>query len=260
MYRRFFAWMTLAAALLARAGAAESIMASGILTARQEIDIGTELRGTIVWMADEGAEVGQGEPLVKLRDTLERLEVRLRKAQLDAARYSFDRFKKDYESAQKLHAQGVLREEELRARQLDSLVAQSQVEQADAQHQLALENVAMRTICAPTNCVVSKHFKRVGEVLIVSTGVENIMRVLHLDTLLFISYPDVRHIGLIRTGHKADIQLMQPRMPKLQGTVIFVDPAVDPNSGSFRVKVLVPNPGHKVPPGLQGSARFLVGE
>src|SRR5437867_736746 len=151
-WRLIFGIPIAAAVLTTGANAAETVLASGVLTPKLEIDIGSELRGTIVWMAEEGASVQQGEPLVKLQDTIERLEVTLRKAQLDAARFSLDRYKKDYESAQKLHAEKIVREEELRAKELDYLIAQTQVEQADAQHRLALEQVALKTINAPTNC------------------------------------------------------------------------------------------------------------
>jgi RND family efflux transporter MFP subunit len=256
MLGRFLAVVALAATLLARASASEPVLASGLLTPLHEIEIGTELRGTIAWLADEGASVPAGQPLVKLRDTIERLEVNLRKAQLEAARYTMDRFKKDYESAQRLHAQGIVREEELRAKQLDYLIAQSQVEQADAQLQLAHEQVALKTVSAPTNCVVSKHLKHVGEALVVTAGVEKIMRVVHIDSLYFVAYPDAKYVRRIQVGQKAEVHVPLLGATRFPGEVVFVDPAVDANSGGFRVKVLVKNPDHKIPPGLHGTVTF----
>jgi multidrug efflux pump subunit AcrA (membrane-fusion protein) len=79
--------------------AAEPITASGILTPLEEINIGSELRGLILWMAEEGDTVAKDAPLVKLRDTIERFELNLRKAQLDSARCQVERCQLDSEAA-----------------------------------------------------------------------------------------------------------------------------------------------------------------
>jgi len=44
---------------------------------------------------------------------------------------------------------------------------------------------------------------------------------------------------------------------RLNGEVVYVDPLVEPSSGGFRVKILVPNPQHEIKAGLHGWAVFL---
>ena len=45
---------------------------------------------------------------------------------------------------------------------------------------------------------------------------------------------------------------------KFDGKVVFVSPMLDAGSVSFRVKVLIDNPGHAIKPGMRGSADFGV--
>ena len=247
------------AILAMRAVAGEPIRASGLLTPLLEIEVGSELRGTIVWLAEEGAVVSKGQPLVKLRDSIERFTVDLRKAQVDAARYALDRYRKDFEAGKALQAQKIIHDEEMRTREFNYLNAQSQLDQAVANHKLALEDVILRTVCAPTNCVVVRQLKKIGETLVVSAGVENILRVVDIDSLYFVAYPSAKFAGQIRVGQRAEVQVPLCDQERLTGEVSYIDPGVEANSGSFRVKVLIKNPGHKIIPGLHGTVLFLTG-
>ena len=239
------------------ARAAEPIVATGMLSPKEEVQIGTEVRGTIMWMADEGSVVAKGQPLVKLRDVLEKLEVDLRRAQLEGAKCAVERYLKDFEAAKKLHADKVVNDEELRAKELNYRTAISQHAQTDAMLKSALENVEMKIIRSPTNCVVQRHFKKPGEVLLVSEAVENILKVVHLDSLYMIAYPDARYVEQIRVGQKAEVRLPLYGDRKLKGEVVFVDPVVDAASGGFRIKVLIPNLDHKIKAGLHGTVTIL---
>jgi RND family efflux transporter MFP subunit len=247
----------LVAALAARVVAGDPIRASGLLTPLQEVEVGSETLGTIIWIADEGSVVSRGEPLVKLRDEIERHTVELRKAQVSAARHAVERYKKDYESVQLLHKQQIIHDEEMRTREFNYLSAQDRLAEAVANEKLSIETLARRTIHAPTNCVVVRQLKKIGETLVVSAGLENIVFVVHLDSLCFVAYPDAKFVGQIKVGQKAEVSLPQRGQQPVVGEVIFVDPLVDAKSGSFRVKVQIQNPGHKITPGLHGIATFL---
>jgi multidrug resistance efflux pump len=107
--------------------------------------------------------------------------------------------------------------------------------------------------------VVTRQLKKIGETLVVSAGVENILRVIHIDSLYFVAYPEAKFAGRIRVGQKAEIDVPLYGRDKLSGEVAFVDPGVDAGSGSFRVKVLIKNSEHKIPPGLHGVVTFLPG-
>lgn len=256
---RFGLYAMLAALLAASAVAGDPIRASGLLTPLQEIEVGSETLGTIIWLADEGAIVTQGQPLVKLRDELERHTLELRKAQVSAARHAVDRYKKDYESLRKLHSQKIINDEEMRTREFNYLSAEDHLAEAVASEKLAAETLSRRTIFAPTNCVVVRQLKKNGETLVVSAGLENILFVVHVDSLCFVAYPDAKFAGQIKLGQKAEVLIPYYSQQPVAGEVMFVDPVVDAKSGSFRVKVKIKNPGHKIKPGLHGVATFPTG-
>ncbi len=255
--RRFCPCAILAVILAVRAIAGDPIRASGVLTPLQEIEVGSELLGTIVWMADEGAAVPRGQPLVKLRDTIERLTVELRKAQVDTARHAVDRYKLDFEAGKPLNARKILSDEDMRSREFNYVRAKDQLEEAIANHKLAIEDVTRRTVCAPVNCVVTRQLKKIGETLVLSAGLENLLRVVHIDSVYFVAYPDAKYAGLIQLGQKVEVLVPIRGQEKLAGEVANIDPMVDPNSASFRVKVLIKNPDHKIMPGFHGIATFL---
>lgn len=237
--------------------AAEPITASGIFTPLEEVNIGSEMRGLITWMAEEGDTVAKDAPLVKLRDNLERFDVELQKARLESARCQVERYQLDYEAAKRLHDQKIATDEDLRAKKLNYLMAVSQVAQSEAQLKTAQENVEMKIVRAPTNCVVLKHLKKPGEVLVITAGVENIMKVVHIDSLYMVAYPDAKHLTHVRLGQRAEIRIPLLGNRQLLGEVVYMDPVVEPSSGGFRIKILVPNPKHEIKAGLHGLATLL---
>lgn len=237
--------------------AAEPITASGILTPLEEIHIGSEMRGLITWMAEEGDTVAKDAPLVKLRDNLERFEMELQRARLESARCQVERYQLDYEAAKRLHDQKIATDEDLRAKKLNYQMAVSQVAQAEAQLKTAQENVDMKVVRAPVNCVVLKHMKKPGEVLVVTAGVENIMKVVHIDSLYMVAYPDAKHLAQVHLGQQAEIRIPLSGDRKLNGKVVYIDPIVEPSSGGFRVKILVPNAKHEIKAGVHGLVTLL---
>lgn len=253
----FFHAALLAASMTIPVWSAEPVTASGMLVPLEEIQIGSEERGLIIWMAEEGAIVGKGEPLVKLRDNLERLEVDLRQAQLAGSKYQVERYKKDYEAAKKLNEQKIVNDEDLRAKELNYLLSQAQRDQTEAQLKSSIEQVEMKVIRSPTSCVVIHHFKKPGEILLVSAAVENVMKVVHLDSLYMLAFPDAQHAGKVYVGQKAEVQVPLYGERKLAGEVVFVDPVIDAASGGFRIKVLIPNPKHEIKAGLHGTVTLL---
>ena len=242
----------------ARCGfAAEPITASGILTPLEEVHIGSELRGLITWMAEEGDSVAENQPLVKLRDNLERFDVELQKARLESARCQVERYQLDYEATKKLNEQKIATDEDLRAKRLNYLQSVSQVAQVEAQLKTSQENVDMKVIRAPTNCVVQKHLKKPGEVLVITAGVENIMKVVHIDSLYMVAYPDAKYVTQVRLGQKAEVRIQLLGDRKLTGEVVYIDPVVDAASGGFSIKVLIANPKHEIKAGLHGTVMLL---
>ena len=64
------------------------------------------------------------------------------------------------------------------------------------------------------------------------------------------------YFGLIKRGMKADIYPEQPANKVFKATVMIVDKLIDPASGSFTVRMSLPNPGDILVAGVNCIARF----
>ena len=75
---------------------------------------------------------------------------------------------------------------------------------------------------------------------------------LHIDLLLPASY-----FGQIILGQKLSIKPESDAIDARMARVIIVDPLIDPASGTFRVQLVMTNPGNKIPAGIRCSAQLL---
>ena len=73
---------------------------------------------------------------------------------------------------------------------------------------------------------------------------------LHIDLLL-----PARYFGKIAVGQKLMISAAPAMGKSRKANVTTVDPLIDPASGTFRVQLVMENPGNRVPAGLRCTAR-----
>ena len=62
--------------------------------------------------------------------------------------------------------------------------------------------------------------------------------------------------GSIQKGDTAEVLLDAPLNSKHQATVIITDPVLDAASGTFGIRLELPNPDYKLPSGLKCKIRF----
>jgi len=86
---------------------------------------------------------------------------------------------------------------------------------------------------------------------------EVILRVAQLDPLLVeVTLPSAR-FGSIQPGTKAAIEPEGPGNDVYVATVSLLDRVIDPASGTFGVRLELPNPDSAIPSGLHCRVRFL---
>jgi len=124
-------------------------------------------------------------------------------------------------------------------------LAQLSLEQAQAE-------LALRTIKSPIDGIVIDTYARVGE----SVADRTIMKLAQIDPLRVELIAPAEYFGLIKQGMKAKIYPERPANKTFQATVTVVDQLIDPASGSFTVRMAVPNPGDKLVGGVNCIARF----
>jgi RND family efflux transporter MFP subunit len=108
-------------------------------------------------------------------------------------------------------------------------------------------------IRSPIEGVVMEGFKSVGEYV----EDDPIMRVAQIDPLHVEVILPVRYLGRLVPGRRAEVTPNVPGYLSLVATITRVDKVADAASGTFGVRLILPNSDHSVAGGLRCSLTFL---
>ena len=89
-----------------------------------------------------------------------------------------------------------------------------------------------------------------------SVSDRTIMKLAKVDPLKVELIAPTEYFGLIKKGMKVEIYPEQPSNQIFTATVTIVDQLIDPASGSFTVRMLLPNPEDKLVGGVNCLANF----
>ena len=125
------------------------------------------------------------------------------------------------------------------------LLAKLELERAQA----ALE---LRTIRSPLTGVVVERMLSVGE----SAGRDPIMRLARLDPLRVEVFAPVSLLGKLVPGMRALVRPDAPVTGLFGARITVVDRVADAASGTFGVRLELPNPDYRLPGGLRCKIQF----
>lgn len=238
---------------------------SGCLIEPEQVaDVGSPVTGVIERLPVAlGDSVDAGQPLAMLRADVERAnagvaalrsqvdaEVKAAQANVVLARQKVDRARQllaqEFVSAQAVEQ--AIAEAEVAVQKLKMAQSQQRIygqEQAVAQAQLGL-----RTLRSPIRGVVVERYNNVGE------RVEDrpVVRVASIDPLRVSLMVPIAQYGQVAVGDTMSIRPELPGLDAVRATVQYVDKVVDAASNTFRVRLALPNPGHRLPGGLRCKA------
>jgi multidrug efflux pump subunit AcrA (membrane-fusion protein) len=124
------------------------------------------------------------------------------------------------------------------------------------EHRQTSERLNEHVIRSPVSGIVIERLKSPGEVV----KEETIMVVAQIDPLRVEVIVPAAAFGSVRPGVRAEVTPEIPNIGVQVATVTVVDRVVDGTSGTFGVRLELPNPDHSVPSGLRCQIRFLQGE
>jgi len=110
----------------------------------------------------------------------------------------------------------------------------------------------LRTLKSPINGVVVERYMHPGEF----PKQERVLKLAQIDPLRVEAYAPVALLGRITVGMTGSVKPEDPVKGEYQGKVTVVDKVVDAASGTFGVRMEVPNPDMKLPAGLKCTVRF----
>jgi RND family efflux transporter MFP subunit len=216
-------------------------------------------------LVDTGDVVRQGQPLAKLEASVEKARVKM--AQLQVDHVSDIENRKVQLQYKKLNNQ---RMQELRSK---NSVPQFEADKAKTEYALAelelaksreirimaranLEmeksQLALRTIRSPIDGIVVDRYAMVGE----SVEGRSILKLAKVNPLKVELIAPTEYFGLIGKGMEVEIYPEKPANRAFKATVTVVDKLIDPASGSFTVRMTLPNPEDVLIGGVNCIARF----
>jgi len=270
---------------------------SGTLVSPDQARVSSEVAGVVRDVLVEiGQEVKVGQELVHL-DTVElnlalqRAESALRQTEaqlgIDSSRggqippddqistVRTAAANRDDARAQLARAQDLIAKGLMSKAELDTVQTRTKI--TDAAYQAAIENVqALKAslqdrraavelakkkvedaaIRAPVEGAVAERPIQRGEYIRENTPVVTIVR---MNPLKLKTGIQEKYANLVRGNQSVDFMVEPYPNEMFHGKIAFISPAVDQNTRTFAVEILVDNPAHKLKPGLFAKGSVLIG-
>lgn len=264
----FFIWMLYAPSALSEtlSSTEPAVVFDGIIEPYKVVEVGTEVPGVIESLkVERGDMVKSGQVMAILRSGVEKVNFELSKARsemnsnikakqasLEFAIRSRDRFKDLYDVQalplqkwDEVETQRVVAENELA-----EAIEQKQI--YELEYRQAAEVLKRKTIQSPIDGVVMERYHYKGEYV----EDKPILKVAQIDPLNVEVLMTVLEIGSVKVGMKAMVKPEAPVNGEYEATVTIVDKVVDAATGTFGVRMEIPNPNNLILPGLKCKVVF----
>jgi RND family efflux transporter MFP subunit len=242
---------------------------TGRFEAPQDVELKPRATGVItsIYFRD-GQDVRSGEPLFAIDSRPYRATLAQAQAQAERARATLLNARQVTVRSRALAAVQAVSKEELEANIAAERTSAADLAAAEAAIRNASLNLSFTTVRAPFGGRVSDRKVSLGD--LVKDGETVLTRVVSLDPIWFaFEGAESFYLKNLRqdqrgergssryTANPVDIQLADETDYRWHGRMIFLDNAIDPNSGTIRAHALVANPTRFLTPGMFGRARLL---
>ncbi len=247
---------------------AESIVLDGLIEPYLIVKIGSPTPGILEAVkVDRGDMVTKGQVVATLQSGVEKatMELAAARAEMESAirakESKLEYALREQKRMEELHAQAVVSFEALDESRTTGVLARLDLKDAEESRRLAelelkraVEVVNRMTIYSPITGVVTNRFLTAGEY------VENqpIVQLAQVNPLNVEVFVPVNVLGAIKVGMSADVVPEKPVGGVYRAKVVIVDHVVDAASGTFGVRLELPNPSKKLPAGLKCKVTFRI--
>jgi membrane fusion protein, multidrug efflux system len=235
------AWrMVLLAVVIAlSATVAEAFQADGLLEPHRVIKVGSPQQGVLATVdVERGDTVKAGQVVATLHSDVERATMDLKKAN------------KEFTDRKKQRLEPLFTKELIAAHDMDEAETGRAVADAEYRHASAVVN--RMSIRSPISGVVVERYLSQGEF------VENqpIMKIAQIDPLnVEVILPSSRY-RQIRLGARARVIPEDNQKGSFTAQIKIIDRVIDAASGTFGVRLELPNPDYRIPAGLKCKVIF----
>jgi RND family efflux transporter MFP subunit len=254
----------LAAPLPAFAGGVTADVNTCLLRPRHLVQLGSPVFGTLARVfVDRTDVVTQGQVVAKLDTTVEEAQLALDRyranntAQVDADKVDLGWNQRELARRQQLAGNMFSK-----ANDIDEYVtkveqdriairkAESDMETAKQEAARSEAQLNLKIIRSPVDGVVTEVKLAPGEFIYEQTP---IMTIAQLDPLMIDLVVPADRYHAVKIGMTGEVHLSQPVDATFPARVDAIDPMIDAASDTFRVRLLLPNPGNAIPAGIRCS-------
>ncbi len=224
--------------------------------------VDTTLKSMLVKTGDT---IVKNQPLVQLENSVERAKVALAKQQaissseIENRRIQLKFAKRNLQRMQELYEKNSVSLFERDKAQAEVSLAEIELIKARENKKLAQLNLnkiqaelALRTIKSPIDGIIIDSYIKIGE----SVSNRPIMKLAQINPLRVELIAPTEYFGLIQKDMEVEIYPERPANKIFKATVTVVDQLIDPASGSFTIRMSLPNPGDELVGGVNCIARF----
>jgi RND family efflux transporter MFP subunit len=215
---------------------------------------------------DRGDMVKEGQVVATLQAGVEKatMELAKAKAELDATikgkRAEMEFAERSKQRKKELYEKKTLSFQEWDEAETKRILAELALNEAleekriaEFEYKRSVEVVKRMSIRSPINGVVVERHLSLGEYV----ETQPIMTLAQIDPLHVEVIMPVSTLGSVQVGMFAEVRPEAPVGGVYKAKVTIVDKVVDAASGTFGVRLELPNPDYKLPPGLKCKVLFL---
>ncbi len=218
--------------------------ATASLVAVRGVTLGAELPGTVREISfQSGADVKQGQVLVKLDTSAEESQLAAALADASLARITLDR-------ARQLRRGGANAQAELDA-------AEAKAKQADAAVANLRAIIAKKTIRAPFDGRIAIRQVELGQVVSPGTPIASLQSVTPIYADFWLPQ---QALADLRTGQRTVLRTDTFPDASWKGEITTINPEVDPATRNVRVRATFPNEDGRLRPGMFANVDVASGE
>lgn len=240
-----------------------------VIQPRQVLEIRSPVEGLIQQVhVDRGQSVRRGQVLATIDDSVERVAAEAAKHRagmvgaVQAAESRVMATTRKLERVQELVANRFVSAQALDDAQNERRLAEAELREAQDSRRLAeielnrqTAIIQLKSIRSPVSGVVVERLLNVGELAEAGVGRRPIFRLAEIDVLHVEVLLPAEAWSQVRAGQPAEV-MPATGGPARRATVAVVDRVLDAGSGTFGVRLELPNPKHEVPAGARCRVQF----
>ncbi len=241
-----------------------------LIEPRQVLELRAPIEGLIERVnVDRGDYVKKGQDLVVLDTRVDQVQAAIagHRAQMEGAMRSWESrgelSSKKSSRMDQLHGQNFISAQARDEAMTEKRIAEAELRDAvdsrklsGLEHQRQLEIIRLKTIRSPVNGVVTERLLNPGEFAEAGVGRKPLLKLADIDTLHVEVLLPASAYGKVKLGAEIQVSPEMPAGSSHRARVKVLDRVLDAASGTFGVRLELPNPQRKIHGGIRCRADF----